>query len=960
MIVAGAGTGKTTVITRRIAWFIEQGLCKPENVLALTFTDKAAGEMEERVDMLLPYGYTDLQISTFHAFCERLLRDYGAEIGLSRDFKLVTELEAWLLVRTQFDRFELDYYRPLGNPTKYLRSFLTHFSRAKDAGIHPQAYVDFAEGKKADEDSMHGDQDVLTEVARIDELARAYQTYQSILLEHDSLDFGDLILYTKRLLSERPKILQKIKAHYPYILVDEFQDTNQAQYDLITLIAGFDAPNLTVVGDDDQAIYKFRGASLANILRFNEDYPSARKIVLNKNYRSGQAILDRAYAFIQNNNPNRLEARDTSLSKRLESQRETLGVIDHLHARTLEEEVAQVVQKILDLKEQDKNLTWNDFAILVRSNAAGEDFATSLERHAIPYQFLALSGLYTKPVVLDSIALLRVIDQPHHSPSMYRVLTMPHWGVHPITIAELNQLSARKGKSLYESAQVAQTFSEIASDELAKIQHMLSMLAEIRTEASKRRVSELFVRAVRETGYVEYINGLNERQKQENFRYLQQLFERMKAFEARSDHQGLHTFLEEFGHERDAGEEGSLSVDLESGPDLVRIMTVHAAKGLEFAHVFVVNLIDRKFPTQRRTDAIPLPRELDPQPEHDSEQHLQEERRLFYVAMTRAKDGLYVTSADDYGGARSRKLSRFLDELGYQKPHVVETIELNVLDTDTTDSVLDNQTDPYVTTHALPKQFSFTQLAAFRTCPLQYKFGHILHVPVFGKWTLSFGKTMHATLQHFFELWIERQGSQQERLFSPPMSQESIVDFPVSIDELLDLYQKNWQDDWYIDDRQREAYRERGKQQLRSFYRSFDTRTPEPRFLEVGFTLRFGPVVLKGRIDRIDAVEGGIEIIDYKTGSPKRLEDLSREDKEQLFLYQIASKEALGLEPRKLTFHYLEDNSTVSFLGSEIDLDKLRETIEDRVSAIRESTFEPTPGFHCSYCDYADICEFRQ
>src|SRR3989339_314640 len=405
MIVAGAGTGKTTVITRRIAWLIEQGHCLPEQILALTFTEKAAAEMEERVDVLLPYGYVDLQISTFHAFCEKLLRDYGAEIGLSRDFKLVTELDAWLLARNHFDRFILEHYRPLGNPTKFLRSFLTHFSRAKDAGIDADHYLSFAQEKMADQDATMSELDTQAERSQTLELANAYQTYQQILLEHDSLDFGDLILYSKKLLSSRPRVLKHVREKFKYLLVDEFQDTNQAQYDLITLITGFEHPNLTIVGDDDQAIYKFRGASLANILRFSDDFPTAKQVVLNKNYRSGQVILDQAHAFIQANNPNRLEAKDPLLTKRLLSQKEAPGLVKHLHGTTLENEGSLVVEQILSLREQDDTINWEYFAILVRSNAAGEDFAAALERYGIPYQFMALSGLYTKPVIVNSRSL---------------------------------------------------------------------------------------------------------------------------------------------------------------------------------------------------------------------------------------------------------------------------------------------------------------------------------------------------------------------------------------------------------------------------------------------------------------------------------------------------------------------------------------------------------------------------
>ena len=949
MIVAGAGTGKTTVVTHRIAWLIDQGHAKPEEILALTFTDKAAGEMEERVDRLLPYGYVDLQISTFHSFAEKLLRQYGADLGLSRDFRLMTELDAWLLARQHFDRFELEYYRPLGNPTKYIRSLLTHFSRAKDVGIDPDEYGKFVEGKKADLDSAQADEATTSEIARLDELARAYATYQQILLENDALDFGDLMLYTLKLLRTKPTVRDQIRARFKFVLVDEFQDTNDAQYEIVKLIAE-PRRNLTVVGDDDQAIYRFRGASMANIEKFEKDFPEAKRVVLTKNYRSAQEILDRAHAFIQHNNPNRLEAvTQRQLSKKLESATASTAQVEHIHALTATEEVARVVERIVGLKAQE-GIDWSDFAILVRSNAGGMDFAVALERHKIPFQFLALWGLYTKPAVLDLMAYMRVIDNPFDSPSFYRLLTSAIVGVGERSILELNRWAQRKGKSLFEACEQVGSIFQVPVDDQQAIRRLLEQLGEFQRAARTRKVGELFVMVAKVSGYLEHLNKLSERKKLDSFSYLQQFYQRLKSFERRSEHPVLHNFLAEFAHERDAGEEGSLAIDLEAGPDMVRIMTVHAAKGLEFKHVFVVNLIAQRFPTNQKSDAIALPEGLGSSPANDKDAHLEEERRLFYVAMTRAKQGLYFTSAEDYGGARARKLSRFLHELGYESSEAPrETVEL-----------FDEEQGPpsgsETVVFPLPKQFSFTQLAAFKTCPLQYKFAHVLKVPIMGKWTFSFGKTMHNTLQRFFTLWLERTGSRQASLFDgAPAVGEGL---PVSLEELIESYHACWQDDWFVNDRQREEYRAKGLESLKDFYRQIPLSRPDPIGVELPFKMKFGEVVLKGRIDRIDKFDDGIEIIDYKTGSPKT--ELSKEDKEQLLLYQLAARDVLGLVPKRLTYHYLTDNSLVSFLGTDDQLLDLQESIVERAHAIRSSKFDPTPGFHCSFCDFADICEFRQ
>src|SRR3989339_1943261 len=361
LIVAGAGSGKTRVITTRVAWLIMDKGVNVDEILALTFTDKAAEEMEERVDKLLPYGYIDLWVSTFHAFCERILRDHALDIGLPADFKILDNTAGWLLVYKNFNRFELDYYRPLGNPTKFIQAMLNHFSHCKDQAIYPEDYLAYAEKIKTRDDAPEE-----KETERIKEVASAYHVYQKLLLENSVLDFGDLINYCLKLFQQRPQILQKYQEKFKYILVDEFQDTNFAQYELIKVLA---APknNLTVCADDDQAIYRWRGASFSNIILFKKDFPEAKQVALVKNYRSFQNILDQAYKFIKANDPDRLECVN-KINKKLVADAEGQGIVGHIHARTLDEEVMGTVKKILEIMKKDKTATYNDFAVLVRAN----------------------------------------------------------------------------------------------------------------------------------------------------------------------------------------------------------------------------------------------------------------------------------------------------------------------------------------------------------------------------------------------------------------------------------------------------------------------------------------------------------------------------------------------------------------------------------------------------------------
>jgi len=911
LIVAGAGTGKTTVITSRIAYLIEKKKVRPEEILGVTFTDKASQEMLERIDQLLSQGYADLWISTFHSFCERILKDHGLDIGLPTDFKLIDQTSAWLLIRQNLERFQLDYYKPIGNPTKFLHVLIEHFSRCKDQAISPEDYLKYSQQAKEDKD-------------RLKEVALAYDTYQKLLLENSVLDFGDLLNYCLKLFKDRPKILEKYRQQFKYILVDEFQDTNWVQYELIKLLA---APknNLTVCACDDQAIYRFRGASYGNIIQFKKDFPKATNVVLTDNYRSFQNILDLAYKFIQANNPNRLEFLN-KISKKLKAFKKGKGEVLHLHFKTSEQEIQGVIEKMVEIMTNDKSITFNDFAILVRANNHAMGFARTLERSKIPYQFLALKGLYSKPVILDIIQYFKLLDNYHESPAAYRILSLPFLEIPNEDIVKISQYSYKRSKSIFESLQELPLIGDISRIAQERVTGILSLVRRHTEMASQKNISEILLAFLENSGYLEY---LVKKEKKEDLDLISQFHNRIKAFEESHLDARLKPFMEELNLELDSGEEGRLNFDIESGPEVVKIMTIHSAKGLEFKYVFLVNLVDKRFPGLNRKDPIEIPDGLikDVLPKGDF--HLEEERRLFYVGMTRAKTGLFLTSAEDYGGIQSKRLSRFLIELNYSDeitPLKNKTIRV--------------KRRPKLSRVVLPERFSFTQLAAFQKCPLQYKFAHIIKIPIRGKAVFSFGKTMHNTL---FEFFLEASSKK------------------ISFEKLLQIYQHEWLDEWYEDKVQKQKYFEAGKQSLKEFYDDYLKNSPKILFLrdkpalEQDFNFKIGGHTLTGKIDRIDVLEDGVEIIDYKTGSVK--EKLRPEDRKQLLIYQMAAEEVLGLKPKKLTYYYLDENKTISFLGTGIDKEKEKKEIIKEIEEIKRSNFNPTPGWQCDWCDFKNICE---
>src|SRR3990172_464502 len=411
LIIAGAGTGKTKVITHRIAHLIEKGV-NPNQILALTFTEKAAGEMEERVDRLVPYGYSNVWISTFHSFGDRVLRDNALEIGLTPDFKVLSEAEKIIFLKEHLFELPFNYYRPLGNPTKYISAVTSLISRLKDEDVGVEEYGAYVEELK--KSGVRG-QESEVEIIQQEELAKSYTKYQELMAKHGYLDFGDQVVLPLKLFRARPHILKRYQEKFQYILVDEFQDTNYAQFQLVRLLSERHK-NITVVGDDDQSIYKFRGAAISNVLGFQKIYPDAKLITLTKNYRSCQPILDSAYRLISHNNPDRLEVK-SGINKKLEAWGLGLGVgsqspvpspqppVKHLHFDTITKEtetVAEMIEEKVNPPQPPFNkggnggLRYKDFAILVRANSDAEPFLKALKDKGIPHRFSGNQGLYSR------------------------------------------------------------------------------------------------------------------------------------------------------------------------------------------------------------------------------------------------------------------------------------------------------------------------------------------------------------------------------------------------------------------------------------------------------------------------------------------------------------------------------------------------------------------------------------
>ncbi len=968
LIVAGAGTGKTTVITRRIAYLIEQKLAKPDEILGLTFTDKAAGEMQERLDLLLPMGYVDTWISTFHSFCERILKNHALDIGLSNDFELLDGTRQWVMLYNNFDKFNLDYYRPLGNPSKFIDALLRHFSKCKDELITPEQYLEYGKSLRLSKDSPErakgqglrakqkqdlrlnpkplalSPQDDDSEIARLEEVANAYHVYQKLLLDSNFLDFGDLINYTLELFQKRPNILKYYQKKFKFIMVDEFQDTNFAQYQLVKLLAG-DDQNIAVVGDDDQSIYKFRGASVSNILKFKDDFPKLKEVTLVENYRSTKEILDVAYRFIQQNNPDRLEIK-LKIDKQLRANTKEKGIIEVLEAPDLSLELNSIAKKILEIKTE-KN-TWNDFAVLIRSNSAADALLPILTGHKIPHTFLANTGLYKKPIILDLLSYIKLLDNVHDSFFLYRVLNLEIFKLNVNEIAEVLEFSRKKALSLYESLELLKTSGSLSQEARRKLEKLLTSLAKHHTLAQTKSATETVVEIIRDLEFFGRVED-DTLENAENRELIEQLYKKIEEFEQRHKDKSLHNFLFQLNLEEQAGDEGKINFNPDLGPESLKILTVHSAKGLEFENVFVINLVDKRFPSMGKKEAIEIPEGLikDILPEGDF--HLQEERRLFYVAITRAKRNLFLTWSGNYGGKQAKKPSQFLVEAG-----LIPSDKLSKA----TGKVIFSK--PKISGkevfQLLPEKFSYSQLKDFENCPLKYKYQYYLKLPVRGSQYLSFGNTMHKVFEEYMRKFKDDSSFSQQDLFGKSKQPVNLPD----LDFLQKTYEKNFIDEWYNDKKQREEYFSQGKKMLHLFYQECQKNLPNPKYIEQSFILFLDKFRLVGRIDRADDSKEGLIIYDYKTG--KQPKKNGKKEIDQLYVYQWAAQEYLKEKVVGLKYWYLSEKNGgfhEEELASSEEIEDLKKELLSLMLKIRETIkydlfkeiHKNSPSHECEFLD---------
>ena len=947
LVIAGAGTGKTRVITERIRHLLESdSSLLGENILGLTFTNKAAGEMKARVVKAVGERGKDVVLATFHSFCETILKEVDPN-------RLALEsVDHWILLRRNLARLKLEKYRRLAEPGQFLSDFIAFFSRCQDELVSSEDYQAFADQLaaelQAEKDSLDDDsyKERTEHVALQQEIARAYRASEEILRDKRAIAINGSIAEAVALLKSDAKRLRQLRERYKHILVDEFQDTNIAQLELLRLLSN-DARNIVVVGDNDQAIYRFRGASFGSFKLFLQrftDWKEGRdsnpyRVALTQNYRSTPNILRVATQAIGMNEVSPEFPKKVLHPNRPDGEKIRIVEIDFP-----ESEATWVADELERLRKAGRR--WRDFAILYRQHSHRDFLVEELSQRKIPFVISKLSIL-EHPLVRDVLAYLRLIAFPYDDVACARVLSAPAWHLTAPDLVRLTERTAKKrGTALYDVLQAPQ--GELPFDPSpAACKELLEFLAGERKTMRRRTAREILGDL---TGWLE----VSQRAGVQDRKYVNQLGQFVKDWEPKSDTRSLPEFLEYLEYFEQAN--GVVSLEDDAPGDAVQLMTVHGAKGLEFPHVFLLRVNSHAFPARDRAPLFEFPVRLMKEELPQGDFHIQEERRLFYVALTRAQERLTLTTLTE----KKNKVPVFIEDLVMDPtvkrrdislfaPKVKKKEAVDEKPVATANELFPtSETPPKIfarvakwaeTFHPSvpePLKLSSSAIENFRKCPQQYAFSYLWCLKEGPRATLSFGSVMHTTIKRFLE----------------QLKKGTTLPF----EEVQRIYETEWTSAGYEDEYQEAEYKKDGLEQLKVFHRGILAEPPNILEQEKAFELPLeNDVILTGRMDQVNGLgRSDVEIVDYKTGKPKKEADVRKGL--QLSIYALAAKEIFEWNPVRLVFHYLQDNSTLVTTRDSKQIGETEKIVQETAADIRAKHFRAKPGFACRSCAYTLIC----
>jgi DNA helicase-2/ATP-dependent DNA helicase PcrA len=948
LVVAGAGTGKTSVLTYRIQHLVNEGHAQPDEILALTYTNNAAREMRERLRNLL--GGRRVNATTFHDYCLALLKSVRC------DFGVLDEQDIWIYLRRRIRELHLEHFIRAANVGQFLSDLLRFMDRCHDELVTPERYLEYVQRLERGElptPRMAKSNNVLDEaevIARCHEIAGVFSTVERWLEEENLGTFSHMIVRAHALLETDENALADAQAGARFILADEFQDANFAQVKILARLAG-SAGNVFAVGDPDQAIYRFRGASSAAFQLFQRHFPTTGLVVLEKNRRSTSPILQSAFALIAKNPPVFAARRDGKLAYQrapLQSAREEAAAktgkelpsppVAAIVCSCKEAEGPDVVRSIRELQKKSK-CSWSDFGILYRSHSHRDELVHDLAEARIPF-VIERMDVFDTPEVRDLFAAMRAVVSDGDDVSLFRVSALPRFSVNPEQLRQVMRAIARDSR---EGPVIP------LSSALGPVEGGAEVLAAVKDAREEIRFQQAKAHAAVGIIVKRFALDADSPNTQAALQFVE-AWEKKKV-NRNAELEELTDYLEYF---REAG--GVIPLDVpesDSPEDAVRLMTVHGAKGLEFRHVIILRANASSFPNPYRETLVAFPDQL-----RDSESvaegddktlHDQEERRLFYVAMTRARDSLHVYSKQ--GKGKNKNPDGYMRELIENRtlahylratfPRGAQT-SLEIVAAASPAYSAESRATRWLELPALEglhTRVSASAVESYQRCGLQFKLDRDWQLAAKPAAAMQYGASMHRVLKTYFD--------------------SARVGRAIANEELLEIFRRDLAEAKIQEAYQHELYEKQGIAQLLDFLAAARTLTPKVLHTEQPFEIRVEETTVIGRIDRIDArPEGDVAIVDYKTG--KARDQKSADESLQLSLYAIATREKWGYKVASLSFHNLENNVAVSTTRTEAQLLDARQSVVEAANGIAAGKFTAKTGMHCSFCAYRSLCPAQE
>ena len=947
LVVAGAGTGKTSVLTHRIEHLIRGGHAQPDEILALTYTRNSAQEMRDRVRKLL--GGKTVHATTFHDYCLDLLRRAG------RDFGVLDEQDLWIYLRRRIRELHLEYFIRAANIGQFLNDLLRFVTRCHDELVTPEKYAEYVQRLERGEvpiPRVAKSKTVLEEaeaLGRCREISRVFSTMERWLEEENLGTFSHMITRAHGLLHSDDNVLAAARGRARFILADEFQDANFAQIRILTRLAGA-AGNLFAVGDPDQGIYRFRGASTAAFELFQRNFSHTKLVVLEKNRRSTTPILRTAFAVINENPPVFANLPDGSVVYKrapLHSAREEEAAktghqmgsqpVSAVILTSKNAEGPDLVNFIRDAQKKFK-CKWSDFGVLYRSHYQRDEVVQELAEKGIPFVIESMDVSDT-PEVRDVFACLNAVVLAGDDVSWVRVAALPRFQVDPQKLRQLMRSISRDNRE----AQIVPL-----SSALGRIDRGAEVFATVQRARDEIRGREAKARAALQIIVQEFALDTSSPTLQAALTFVQE-WEKKKINRTTE----LEELIEYLAYFREAG--GVIPLQANESENAVRLMTVHGAKGLEFPAVFILRANSNSFPASYRETLVAFPRELrDPDSVTEADDktlHGQEERRLFYVAMTRARDSLRIyarqgrgkTNKDPDGYLRDLIHNRSLAPYFRAIPAGGAQATLDIRAAASPLYPNESQTNLWFelpVLDGLHKRLSASAVDTYERCGLQFKLERDWRIAAKPAAAMQYGAAIHRVLKTYFD---------SVRLSRPKTDEE-----------LIGLFRQDLASAKIQEAYQHELYEELGIAQLTDFLASArKIANPQVLHTEESFEIHIGETVVGGRIDRIDRrPDGTVAVVDYKSGKTKDQEDADKSL--QLSLYAIAAQEKWGYNVGVLIFHNLEENVPIVTMRSTSDLLAARERVTAAAQGIADGIFNAKPGNHCNFCAYRSLCPEKE